>query len=667
MCLATSAEMATAERSNQVPTIAVIGGGPGAMFFCHALETQRKELEAKGEDESSFPIVKCFERSAGPGGVWRSDRTHDDVVSSISASHDSTDRPRSPSSVLGSLISPVFEEKNEEEFLKDEIQKLAKQVQQSKSSTAGGTTTTTTPNMYSGLWTNGPKELYEMHDYNFRDHFGDIRMPTHLPRKYVLEYLLARVTRNCHDFFERYFQFRTTVVNVRYIGETDESTPSKKFRVCTLDETTGMETVEFFDKCLWAGGNNGVPKTPKHSLQVLERGGFKGKIVHSSDTSTFKEDVEGKNVLIVGGGLSAEDLALMAIKEGVSKIYSSYRSAYEADIASTTRWPYEKVVNCPETTIKKVDGSTIILCGVYKSVRENRYLDDLEVDPTVLKNIDTVIFCTGYKYNVGMLDEELQEPLPTSDRKLSIPKGWTMKENVFTQSILGDKNIKPKNGKVVKGSAFPHSEGLYKGSISIQNPNMMYMQEYGETPLGSVEVTSWMLAKIVTNQIPLPSVEEMEADTRRTVGECLQCGAIRYQMDCRYQEDIDEAIEKAMEDGKLSEEEEDELWEEAYYLGVQMICQLQGEIMNQYRYPVSYLCPDGKTKSKYCEIMTAANVIDGRFNLKDIKYNTDIEEDGWRTFRDNPLIENIESYFTGIRPKLLPKPWVDLEEDDKLW
>jgi cation diffusion facilitator CzcD-associated flavoprotein CzcO len=40
------------------------------------------------------------------------------------------------------------------------------------------------------------------------------------------------------------------------------------------------------------------------------------RIVHSSDTANFKSDVENKNILIIGGGLSAEDLALMAIKEG---------------------------------------------------------------------------------------------------------------------------------------------------------------------------------------------------------------------------------------------------------------------------------------------------------------------------------------------------------------
>lgn len=59
------------------PTVAVIGGGPGSMFFCHALETRRRELMEKGDSEAALahlPIVTCFERADGPGGVWRAER-----------------------------------------------------------------------------------------------------------------------------------------------------------------------------------------------------------------------------------------------------------------------------------------------------------------------------------------------------------------------------------------------------------------------------------------------------------------------------------------------------------------------------------------------------------------------------------------------------------------
>eukprot|EP00536_Pseudo-nitzschia_multiseries_P018002 jgi/Psemu1/227386/e_gw1.2038.8.1 len=252
------------------PTIAIIGGGPAAMFFCHALEIQKKELVSNGEDVSGFPTVQCYERSPGPGGVWRCDRKHE-----------GEDHPADKK----------------------------------------------TPNMYSALWTNGAKESFEFPDYTFRDHFGDVRMPTYLPRKLILDYIMGRCTRNCPNFFEKYFSFQTSVVNVKYQeGNESDANNNSTFRVQTRDETTGVEEIKFFDKCIWAGGLNGIPYIPKKLMKLFKEGGFTGPLVHSSDTTNFKKDVENKRLLIVGGGFSAEDLALMAIKEGVSHVYCTYRS-----------------------------------------------------------------------------------------------------------------------------------------------------------------------------------------------------------------------------------------------------------------------------------------------------------------------------------------------------
>ena len=56
-------------------SVAVIGCGPGGMFFCHALETKRREMIARGESVANLPHVTVFERAASPGGVWRSQRS----------------------------------------------------------------------------------------------------------------------------------------------------------------------------------------------------------------------------------------------------------------------------------------------------------------------------------------------------------------------------------------------------------------------------------------------------------------------------------------------------------------------------------------------------------------------------------------------------------------
>jgi len=63
--------------ASSAPRVCVIGGGPGGMFFCHALETYRQELMAKNDKDAlaALPQATCFERAPGPGGVWRSERS----------------------------------------------------------------------------------------------------------------------------------------------------------------------------------------------------------------------------------------------------------------------------------------------------------------------------------------------------------------------------------------------------------------------------------------------------------------------------------------------------------------------------------------------------------------------------------------------------------------
>lgn len=57
----------TMTASAAAPTVAIIGAGPGGMFFCHALETYRQELEEKGDSVDNLPQAVCLERAPGPG------------------------------------------------------------------------------------------------------------------------------------------------------------------------------------------------------------------------------------------------------------------------------------------------------------------------------------------------------------------------------------------------------------------------------------------------------------------------------------------------------------------------------------------------------------------------------------------------------------------------
>lgn len=604
------------------PTLAIIGGGPGAMFVCHAIETQKKELEAKGEDTSSFPIVKAFERAAGPGGVWRSDREHDGDIE-MAFSDDNV------------------EEKKDDRPGKEKTDKAEK----------------TCTNMYAALWTNGCKEHFEFYDYTFKDHFGDVKMPSYLPRKHVLGYLLARVTSKCPDFFDRYFHFRTTVQNVRYLQDKG------KFRVCTFNDATQEECVEFFDKCVWAGGNNGIQNIPTQTVKLLEDGGFSGRWFHSSETSTFKEDVEGKNVLMVGGELSVEDLVLMAIKEGAQKIYVTARDE-DCTIMNTPRWPYDKVEVCEGTAIRKVKGKNITLHEVSYSLREGKYVVDHEEDPIELSDIDTVIFCTGYKKNTTMLDPDLCDCLGKWNTKMSIPKDWKPEKNKLLKKLFGDgyQKMRPKDDIVLAGKDpyFVLHDGMYESCFNINNPNIMFMLEFSDSPLMFAEVTAWMIAKVVTNQIPLPSPTKMRQENVEYCGNALQYITLRYDMDLQYREAVDVAIEKYHKEIK-----EDEWgWGEEYTnwrLGLMTM---------NYDYPVKFL--DENDTDEWGDYWNAMEKCDDycahfRKNLHEIVYDTKVEKDGWKTFRDIVPGPDVKSFFTGIESIPLPKPWEELHEDDLLW
>ena len=62
--------------TNRPPSVALIGCGPSGMLFLHALAARRAKLEREGNAEAiaALPVVTCFERAPGPGGVWRADR-----------------------------------------------------------------------------------------------------------------------------------------------------------------------------------------------------------------------------------------------------------------------------------------------------------------------------------------------------------------------------------------------------------------------------------------------------------------------------------------------------------------------------------------------------------------------------------------------------------------
>ena len=122
-----------------------------------------------------LPVPRSFERASEPGGVWRAQRKPNEGVQTKTMTMTMTATMRT----MGSCTPP------------------SDSVMFSLSSSCDEDFTTNT--MYEALWTNGPKENLEFFDYTWKEHFDDHAAPPFIPRRHVLDYLLARVTRNCPD------------------------------------------------------------------------------------------------------------------------------------------------------------------------------------------------------------------------------------------------------------------------------------------------------------------------------------------------------------------------------------------------------------------------------------------------------------------------------------
>ena len=459
------------------------------MFFLHALATKRKQLEQAGDIDAlmNLPIVTVFEKSASPGGVWRSDRNRDNNNNTNNA-----------------------EEK------------------------PGDTDEST--NMYEGLWINGHKDGMEFFDYTFEDHFKTPQ-PVYLPRQQILEYIMARLSKH-GDIFQDVL-FNTEVQSVTYDDDLEQ------FVIVSRDKE-GMISTRHFDKCIWASGENGKPNMPKDVTNKL--GDFKGQVVHSSamdklvgsssaDGKKNKNAVEGKRILLIGDSYSAEDLALQCIKLGAEKIFMTSRKG-SGCATSMGAWPHDKVEMLLYSQVAGVKDD-----GTGKTI----VFEELEEDEPVLdaEDVSIIILCTGYKPNLSFLDDKLQPWKKDKDCGTwcmedvgESTTAWRMKENVLTSTIG---HVKPSK-ELDLNSDFV-TENLYR-KLLISNTNMMYIYESASYPLLEIDVMAWLCLAYITGKRPIPSREEMLETNKREILESMQELSIRYKLDEEFKAAWDEVPEE---------------------------------------------------------------------------------------------------------------------------
>ena len=568
-------------------SVVVIGCGPGGMFFCNAMEHKRRQLGG-GHNEAHLPTITCYERANSCGGVWRSQR---------------------------SFYDESFDEKKHSDVPRDE---------QSH------------PNMYEALWTNGAKEGIEFFDHTYDEHFGHA-LPVYMPRRALLDYMVKRVTKHCPDFFEKYVHFNTAVQSVVWKEDIH------KFQVTVTKR--GMSTTEthHYDVCIWAAGDNGKPSIPQSMVATFSN--FRGRVIHSTDTDNFEDDVRGKRILIVGGSYSAEDLALMACKFGVQQVYISSRGT-ENVVSWTSAWPMNKVeVFLEETPIGVVNSKIQFKRCLWVEGSTYDIIGDVSRE---LSDIDTVILCTGYEKQLDMLEPSLRAPFERyGKQELPVPADWKMKPNNLS---LGD--VKP--GKVSFSGGYVTYPDIYRGLL-IDNPNMMYLRHnHSDYPLLGIDAMAWLLVNFVLGETPIPSAEEMRQENIQQALTEMQYPYARYYMDPNFREAWS-SLDGAWDD-YLTNDDHPYWVSQGDYSKYDLL--LMARTLKDAKYPVdignyTLLNEQGQNLRNF-QLLSSEH----RANLDPLNP----EENEWKTFRDADNADKFFSIFTGTKAVPLNQRWIEIDE-----
>jgi len=138
------------------------------------LEYYKNEIkEQKGRKKVSRNFLPtCFERASEAGGVWRAQRTF--------VAH--------PSNATTIKLKVTIQREMNQDGREEKKRKSTMESKKTTATNAALQTDFTDSNMFEA----------------FLDHFGcALPLPAFLPRQKVLDYLLARVTRNCPTFLSR--------------------------------------------------------------------------------------------------------------------------------------------------------------------------------------------------------------------------------------------------------------------------------------------------------------------------------------------------------------------------------------------------------------------------------------------------------------------------------
>lgn len=245
--------------------------------------------------------------------------------------------------------------------------------------------------------------------------------------------------------------------------------------------------------------------------------------------------------------------------------------------------------------IRIVEGGTCIQFG--RATKDNVMRTTLAMErqsvETELREIGTVIFCTGYDFHETMLEGPLQRPKkastlemeqifqPPTSSSSSSSHIHRMSENFMTK-YLGDIPIATENICIPPDS----DVGLFRGTALLSNPDMFFLtSDWCHQPLLGAELRAWLVMGCVTGRVRFRTHEEMIAIRREEFLEELDDPVGRYYFDKGYQKAWDTLGRDHCTNQKWGEHKEVEVRDHSHYTSQYLL--LAG-IARDAKYPVDF-------------------------------------------------------------------------------
>ncbi|XP_050540147.1 senecionine N-oxygenase-like isoform X2 [Daktulosphaira vitifoliae] len=297
--------------------------------------------------------------------------------------------------------------------------------------------------MYKSLKTNLPKEVMEYPDF----HYQIKENKSYLDGSSVQQYL--------EDYAENYGLKK--YIKFNYHIKKVNPLEGKRWQIIVTNlKTKIIETLDF-DQIIICTGNFCHPKIP--NIEGIEN--FKGITIHSFEYKVPSK-FENKKTVVVGSGFSGLDISF-EISNTASKVYLSHHSERLKNSLSG---------NIPSNFIQKGDIHNILEDGVI-------------FDDGSFETVDSIIFCTGYKFDYPFLSPEC---------------GIYIENN--------------------------HIQPLFKHIVNIEHPTMCFLGIPIKTaPFPLFDLQARFAKTFLSGTKCLPNKGDMLEDTRKDVEKRLANGA----------------------------------------------------------------------------------------------------------------------------------------------